>query len=138
MGIAVVTIIIWIAYAIAEQQILISETEYGGILAGETIRHAEAASDEMDLAIEALHSNTGLGPCSEGQIGLMRELALSSRFLKGLGYVTNNYLLCSSYGFHGEEISLGQPDHISQNGDAIRASLNLPFAKGRTFLLVGR
>nr|WP_274381776.1 EAL domain-containing protein [Noviherbaspirillum saxi] len=112
--------------------------EYASSLAGEVIRHAEVAGDEMDRAVTALQSNTNSGPCADAKIRLMRELALSSRYLQGIGYVSNDYLLCSSYGFHGKEISLGRPDHIGKNGDAVRASVNLPMAKNKTFLLVER
>ncbi|MBB5192887.1 sensor c-di-GMP phosphodiesterase-like protein [Silvimonas terrae] len=82
---------------------------------------------DMHDALVKAHADN---PCSENSIDLMRQLAFSSSYLRAVGFVAGNSLVCSSLGIQGNGLSIGEPDMITPKGVSIRKAVRLPIATG--------
>lgn len=110
--------------------------ERAEVIATEVLGRSDAISEEFDAVLRALQAHpSGAAPCSSANIELMRRLAIGARTLRAVGYVQGDRLLCSSYGHHGEGLSVGVPSHLSQRGYFIRPAVQLPLAGDEKYLL---
>lgn len=105
-------------------------------IASEVLARTEAISEQYRQAFKPLLAQADPEPCSTANIARMRRQAVGARTLRGIGYVQENRLLCSSYGHHGEGIALGPPTYVSRIGSRIRTTVTLPFAGTETYVMV--
>lgn len=75
------------------------------------IERTEAQFLQAQQKVE--HAN--LAPCSASDLQLMRQVDLSSGYIKELGRISDNTLLCTSQGVTNP-ISLGKPDMVTEQG----------------------
>jgi len=107
------------------------------IIAAEVLHRTHAISTQIARARSALQgSSQSKSPCSSASIALMRQLAISASYLQLVGHVEDDRLVCSSFGDHGEGISLGPPDYRSSRGAWIRRAVKLPFSAESEFFIV--
>ena len=123
--------------AIAYRLALHDQQQRTAIIASEALHRALSISAQMAHAHRVLeHSSSP--PCSPAGIALMRDLALSSSYLQLVGYVAGDRLICSSYGNHGDGISVGPPDFLINQNAWIRRSVLLPFLPDTRFFMATR
>ncbi len=108
----------------------------GELIASQVLERTHAISEQYRLAFQPLLDPPGRGPCSAAGIEIMRRQAVGAGTLRGIGYVQDDRLLCSSYGHHGAGIPLGPPSYVSRLGSAIRTAVSLPFAGDEDYVFV--
>lgn len=129
--IALLGLSVYLSYRLA-----IEETQSrGAAIASEVLDRAHAISRQIEGAFKDLQTQPADQACSEANIRQMRNLAMAAGYLRAIGYVKNDRLLCSSYGHHGDGIELGPPDYTSRIGYGVRSSVQIPLAAGARFLV---
>jgi sensor c-di-GMP phosphodiesterase-like protein len=106
--------------------------------AREVLSRSEATAREIDEGVTALKAVNGSNPCSAASLELMRKIDVSSAFIQAIGAIDGTLLLCSSLTGVGPAVELGLPDVIQPSGVRIWSHVELPFARGRSFLVIGR
>ncbi|WP_342130829.1 EAL domain-containing protein [Hydrogenophaga sp. OTU3427] len=135
LGVLVVALALSVAWALAYWKSLQSLEDQTRHLASEVLARGQAVSVQFDnTALKALLAHPSRDPCSPDSIEMMRRLAINARSLRLIGHVSNNRLMCSSYGSHGEGIPMGPPDHVSKNGFELRSAVALPIAGNNRFV----
>ncbi len=135
LGALVVACLLGVALSLAHWKSLSSLEDRVRHLSSEVMARGHAVSDQFDnTALKALLAYPSRNPCSDGAIEMMRRLTINARSLRLIGHVSNNRLMCSSYGSHGEGIPMGPPDHVSKNGFALRTAVVLPLAGNNRFV----
>jgi len=84
--------------------------------AQEVLRRIEETSNQLKKGAQEL-AQAGLQPCSTEDIKLMRQVDLASSYLKAVGRINNDTLLCTSQG-STNPIPLGKPDLVTEQGIA--------------------
>ena len=82
--------------------------------AQEVLRRIEETSSQFKEGAQKL-AQANLPPCSPQDIKLMRQVDLGSSYMKAVGRVTHDTLLCTSQGV-ANPISLGKPDLVTGQG----------------------
>jgi len=135
LGALVVASVLAVALSLAHWKSLLSLEDRVRHLADEVMARGHAVSDQFDnTALKALLAYPSRDPCSAGSIEMMRRLAINARSLRLIGHVSNNRLMCSSYGDHGDGMPLGPADQVSKNGFALRTAVGLPLAGHNRFV----
>jgi sensor c-di-GMP phosphodiesterase-like protein len=91
--------------------------------AQEILRRIEETSSQFKEATERL-AQADLPPCSPQDIKLMRQVDLGSSYMKAVGRVTHDTLLCTSQGIMNP-LWLGKPDLVTGQGVAEYFNKNL-------------
>jgi sensor c-di-GMP phosphodiesterase-like protein len=123
---------------LARYQGLEQEAELALRYAREVLSRSESTARELDADLSALAARTSGEPCSPSNSELMRQLDISSATLQAIGVVEGNQLLCLSLAGLHTAINLGPPDVVQPSGVKIWTHVELPFAKGRQFLVIER
>jgi sensor c-di-GMP phosphodiesterase-like protein len=111
------------------------ERDRVSLLANDVLRRADTSFNQMDDAFSALNAAVSKTPCSDEGISLMARIAVASEEVQGLGYVSDNRLLCSSLGRYPEGIPIGTPDYRSAKGVDVRTGVELPTVSGIKFIM---
>jgi c-di-GMP phosphodiesterase len=82
--------------------------------AQEILRRIEETSNQFKEAEQRL-AQADLPPCSPQDLRLMRQVDLGSSYMKAIGRVTHDTLLCTSQGITNP-VSLGKPDLVTGQG----------------------
>jgi len=82
--------------------------------AQDVLRRIEATSSQLKDAAQKL-TQADLPPCSPQDIKLMRQVDLGSSYMKAVGRVNHDTLLCTSQGANNP-IALGDPDLVTDQG----------------------
>jgi len=82
--------------------------------AHDILRRMEAASSQFKDGAQIL-AQAGLPPCSPQEIRLMRQVDLGSSYMKAVGRIAHDTLLCTSQGV-ANPVSLGRPDLVTAQG----------------------
>jgi sensor c-di-GMP phosphodiesterase-like protein len=106
--------------------------------AREVLTRTEATAIEIDAGFKALRATGETNPCSPRSLELMRQLDVSSQMIQAVGALEGNALLCSSLTGTGRPLQMGPPDVVQPTGTDIWENVELPFAKGRKFLVIGQ
>jgi sensor c-di-GMP phosphodiesterase-like protein len=82
--------------------------------AQEVLRRSEETSSQFKEDAKKL-TQADLPPCSPQDIKLMRQVDFGSSYMKAIGRITHDTLLCTSQGA-ANPISLGKPDLVTGHG----------------------
>ncbi len=82
--------------------------------AQDVLRRMEETSSQLKDGAQAM-AQANLPPCSPQDIKLMRQVDLGSSYMKAVGRVAHDTLLCTSQGVTNP-ISLGKPDLVTEQG----------------------
>ncbi len=139
-AIAIGAIVAPIAFSIhmAKVQNFDDEKKHVTAYAEDVLNRSVKTADQINAGIDDLKAHRGPDPCSQDQIDRMREIAVSSKYLQAIGYVSNGNLICSSLGIQGAGIPLGPVDMVTARGVRLRADAHFSFAPGKSFLVVER
>ncbi len=121
----------------AKKQYLAEQRRRVDSVASEVLRRMDLMADETFEMFRLMKAAKPTAPCSEQNIRLMRRIALQMGQLKAVGYVENDYMVCSSFGPHnaaGKGILLGPPSYRSPLGSEVRTSVRFDDVTSKTFL----
>jgi sensor c-di-GMP phosphodiesterase-like protein len=82
--------------------------------AQEVLRRMEETSSQFKEGAHKL-ARANFAPCSPEEIRLMRQVDLGSSYMKAVGRISRDTLLCTSQGI-ASPVSLGKPDLVSAQG----------------------
>jgi sensor c-di-GMP phosphodiesterase-like protein len=82
--------------------------------AQEVLRRAEETSSQFKEDAQKL-TQADLPPCSPQDIKLLRQVDFGSSYMKAIGRITHDTLLCTSQGI-ANPIALGKPDLVTGHG----------------------
>ncbi|GGP20620.1 cyclic diguanylate phosphodiesterase [Silvimonas iriomotensis] len=130
--IAVIAVVgpIFAALSLARSRGLESQQAQALQLANNVLVRADSVAKQFFDMHDALIKAQADNPCSEANIDLMRQLAFSSSYLRAVGFVAGNSLVCSSLGIAGNGLAIGEPDITTPRGVSIRKAVRLPIAAG--------
>jgi len=134
--VAALVIPVALTVKVSYRQALREQQLRAGILAAEVLDRSHAVSAQIYHVKTVLESNSAPAPCSAASIRLMRNLALGSSYLQGVGYIRNDRLLCSSYNADDDGVPVGPPDYLSSRGAWVRRAVELPIGTHQRFLIV--
>lgn len=123
---------------LARQQSIADQESHVAKLAQDVLRRTDRTSEQLANALTALETTAAKSPCSPDNVRLMAQLALLSEQLQGIGYVSDDQLLCASFGMGDSPALVGPADYRSADGSDVRASVELPISPGTRFILVTR
>ena len=106
--------------------------------AQDVVHRTDKTADQTASGIEALVAAHAGDPCSDASVSMMRQIDVSSSYLQTIGSVSGGRLICSSVGRFGKGLDLGKVDYVSPGNFSVRGSVEFPFAKGMTFIVVER
>ncbi|MFC7462290.1 EAL domain-containing protein [Hydrogenophaga defluvii] len=92
------------------------------------IQRSTKISAQIASALQQLGSLTSAGPCSAVSIRKMRDLVMGMNLLLDVGHVSDNALMCSSFG--SEPLEVGEPSYHSPSGHLIRINASHPGVEG--------
>ncbi len=121
----------------ARQWGLETEMSHALVFARDVLRRSEGTADQMNAGVKRLAS-AGLEPCSDEQIALMRQIVMGSSYIRTIGRVVGDRLMCSSLGRHGEGLPLGPHEGQSASGNWVRANVSFDFAPLAKFVVSER
>jgi sensor c-di-GMP phosphodiesterase-like protein len=144
IGIAVVAGVVAIGAPIAlslwwaEQRNLEEQVARVDRAASVVLARMDQMADETFEMFRVMKAGKAIDPCSEQNIRLMRRVAMEKDQLRAVGYVKNDYMVCSSFGRHDTGrpgIPLG-PTFVepSRLGSVVRAKVRFELLPGMTFL----
>lgn len=103
------------------------------------LRRSERTGQQIYAGIDRLVKAQAGDPCSPSQLRLMGELDVSSIDIQLLGYVANDRLICTALGVYDGGLAFtGDAPVQGAGGVSLRTRVKLPFAPGRTYIMVER
>jgi sensor c-di-GMP phosphodiesterase-like protein len=142
IGITILVAIVAMAFPtiaslfLAREEALSERRAYVEQLVAAILRRADETTVQMYAAFAQLDGHHASNPCDDDNIALMARTGIAAEHLQGVGFVSDNQLLCSSFGPHGNSASVGPVDYISAQNFWIRTAVefrNIPHTK---FILV--
>lgn len=101
-------------------------------------RRADATNLQIISTFKSLRGNPDIVPCSAQDINRMQSLALASTYLKGVAYILENRIQCSSLGNEVAGFSLGAPKLITTKNSSVWPKVKLPHSGDMTFFVLER
>ena len=127
-----------LAVQLAARQARRSATDHVTAAAASGLTRSEAAYREIMAAVSELAAAGVADPCSASNLASMRRQVVRSAYLKAVGYVKDDRLLCSSMGDVGQGFEVGPvtPGWTSPIGTRVRMDVRFPFDTERTYLMI--
>lgn len=125
---------VWLAIEESERRGLEAATERALGYARDILRRSDSTVDQVANGFARLRQSGDTAPCSEANLGLMRQIDLSSKYVQAIGYMDNEHLVCSSLGRDTKGLLIGSPDFTTRLGVAVHKNLRLPFAPQESFI----
>ncbi len=104
--------------------------------AREVLVRAEMVADQVTSGLSELVTADQNATCSEANISLMRRIAMSSIYIKAVGRVDGNHMVCSSLEGSDVPFDLGEPALVSPSGVIARGDVQLPIAEDMSFVVL--
>ena len=121
----------------AQQQGLQAEEGRLKGYAADVLRRSERTSQQIYAGIDRLVNAQSADPCSPSQVRLMGEIDIHSSDIQTLGYMAQGRLMCTALGvYEGGLPFISDPAVQGTDGASLRTRVQLPFAPGRTFIMV--
>jgi sensor c-di-GMP phosphodiesterase-like protein len=129
---------VWLAIKESQRQGLEAETARALLYARDVLARSDATADQIDQGIAILVASQKGEPCSDDSIDKMRQVDLTSSYIKAIGFVDQGVIVCSSLGRDSKGLLLGSPDLVLSNGVAVYKQLRLPFVPLQSFSALKR
>ncbi len=122
----------------AARQSLNAQLAAAGSIADEILNRAERNTAQVRGILVALEKAGASDPCSDANIALMRNLAVTNEQVQLVGYAKDDRLVCSTFGSHGDGIPLGPPASQTDFGTAVRYDFEFRRLPGHKFFVTTR
>lgn len=120
---------VWMGYALVVGQLRDTAAEHAAYL----LKRAHAISEQFATAGSELRAMGDGDPCDSLHVQRMRQLAVRMYLLVGVGYVRDDVLRCSSFGF--QAVNVGKPSYLSSLGYLIRTAIPPEFTGSANLIL---
>jgi len=124
------------ALYLSRQQALEAEFEHVTAYARDVARRTDATADQAAAAFREIRARSP-GPCSPGELAIMRRLDLTSSYIQAFGRMDGTRLACSSLGTD-TPMDLGPVRPVGRHGSRIRLDVHLPIAPAVGFIVLER
>ncbi len=140
IAVALVTAIgpVLAAIYLAQQQGLAAEFDRVISYARSVAARSDRAVDQMQEAIDSLIAENTGDSCSDTMLNQMRQLGISMEFMKVVGAVSGESMICSTLGLHGDGLALGPPDSITPTGSRLRLNAPMPLSSQTPYISIER
>src|SRR3954468_6095027 len=138
VGLAAVAAPIYLSLRWAQRQSLNEQIAAVGSIADEILYRAEQNTAQVRAILLALEKAGSSDPCTDANIALMRNLAVTHEQVNLVGYARGDRLICSTFGSHGEGIPLGPPAAQTDFGTSVRHDFEFRRLPGRKFFVTTR
>ena len=110
------------AVYLAREQGLETELDRVMSYARVVVDRSDRAVNQMITAVDRvlLARSTMGADCSDDMLNLMREISVSLEYVKVVGIVEDDHLVCSSLGRHPQRVAVGEVDNVADNGTRLR------------------
>ncbi|HEV7856005.1 MAG TPA: CSS-motif domain-containing protein, partial [Herminiimonas sp.] len=125
-----------VSIKLAEWQGHEAEMAQQRFVASGLVRRIDTTNRQIVTALTALRRHSTTMPCSDAGIVRMQDLSLVATQLKGLAYIVDNRILCSSLGHQESGFSLGPPDFVTPLGSKVWTAATLPYASDHKFFVL--
>lgn len=125
---------VWLAIEESERRGLEMATERALGYARDILRRSDSTVDQVAKGFARLKQSGDILPCSDENLGLMRQIDLSSKYVQAIGHMDDEHLVCSSLGRDTKGLLIGSPDFTTRMGVAVHKNLRLPFAPQESFI----
>lgn len=112
--------------------------EYLEHLSGDVLRRSSETRAQVVMAIEGMRESPQLPSCSAEQLLHMREVTAGFDYLKGLGVIEGQTLICYSFGELVQPLQLGRPHRVNPSGIVSWGGIELPGLAGTYFNINAR
>lgn len=132
----VLAIVVSISAAIylAHRQSMDEASAQAVTLVGEIIRRTDSVGEQELAAYQRLRHVTPTDTCSEAKRAHLRAIIMDYSYLRAIGFVVDDTIVCSAIGPDGDGLDMGPPSYISTTGTRFHTSVDL--GSNRRFLVM--
>ncbi|MEO7065476.1 MAG: EAL domain-containing protein [Rhodanobacter sp.] len=113
------------ALYVAHHQSMSEASERALTLAGEVLHRSDTMGEQALAAYQRIASVTTTAGCSDTKRAQLREATMDYSYLRAIGYVSGDRIVCSAIGPRGDGIDMGPPSYVSPRGTRVHIAVSI-------------